>query len=121
MSNTDNTLPEELQKEIDDAACEKTMKMPSNNSFDIGYSQGYESGYIAGATEYAHWKIAFEGIEDALREQKEATDRMREAYDNLGREHQQAKQIVKRMFQRGEYLFDPELSNEIKSFLDGSK
>jgi hypothetical protein len=65
MSNTDNTLPEELQKEIellsDKAGMEAYGKEYNPNyALNGAYCQGYESGYIAGATEYAPYKVRCE-------------------------------------------------------------
>lgn len=61
MSNTDNTLPEELQKQIEHEA-DKLYPFDKSKFQPKVYTNGdkadFESqAYIAGATEYAHWKV----------------------------------------------------------------
>lgn len=101
MSNTDNTLPEELQNKIE------TVAEAAANVFEdriakiridghIGLStvvDAYEEGYIAGATEYAPYKVR---CEKALNH------------------------IIK-MQHAGTVELRNEIINEIKSFLDGTQ
>ena len=46
------TLPQEIQKIIDDRELELTEKMPLTNDHQTGYYQGFSKGYQAGATEW---------------------------------------------------------------------
>ncbi len=91
MSNTDNTLPEELNEDIKQKAEAYIMRSKH-------FGEGRES-YIAGATEYAQYKVKYE----------------------------QARGMFKRILAFENSNFDNELTigpyliNEIKSFLDGSK
>lgn len=55
-------LPSEILNQINKDAREKIKRLPANNTFDIGYLEGYESGYIAGATEYAEWKLKYDEL-----------------------------------------------------------
>jgi hypothetical protein len=59
------TLPQDIQKAIDDRELELTEKMPLTNDQQTGYYQGFSKGYQAGATECAG---KAQGLVDALQE-----------------------------------------------------
>lgn len=84
MSN--NTIPAELQEEISNKADEYARTYSGTKMI--------KRPYIAGATEYAIWKVKFD----------------------------QAEKLLQRlMVHRASYFPSETLYNEIKSFLDGTK
>jgi len=57
-----NTLPEDIESAIDKEAKARRDGMLGDRV--RAYCFGYESGYYAGATEWAVWKVKFEELED---------------------------------------------------------
>lgn len=93
MSN-DNTLPEELQKEIADFAA-NIIKRDEYKDAPLRFIEGMLWGIDAGATEYAPYKLMYE----------------------------QAERLLDKFMARHEAGLLPDIFiyNEIKSFLDGTK
>lgn len=97
MSNTDNTLPKELKAQLEQAAKAHSDKWWEFHRRDKGLHQRTTCryAYIAGATEYAPYKVKLDHAIKLL-------------------------QTVKGFHETG-LLPDRFIYNEIKSFLDGTK
>ncbi len=67
------TLPQEIQKTIDDRELELTDKMPLTTDHQTGYYQGFSKGYTTGATE---WAGKAEDLAEAMEKVKNITSWM---------------------------------------------
>jgi hypothetical protein len=61
VASTNNTLPAEVLEEI-------LKNAPAFQANDTDFSKGKRHGYIAGATEYAQWKVKYDLAKDYLKE-----------------------------------------------------
>lgn len=95
MSNTDNALPEELKAKIEKDGLQFCRTDEEISNHWTGYSRTALRSYIAGATEYAQYKVKFE----------RATDLLHSVVADLEMDNK----------------ISASLFREIKSFLNGSK
>jgi hypothetical protein len=154
IPSTNNTLPVEVQESIKGDAAKYTNKRDESlrsRSKDYGRRMamldGLEEGYIAGATEYAQWKVKYDELikeVEQLRQWKnEAIAILNPIWDYADNEMniplgksktdavlerakklEQAKKLLEKVISEDELDFfgvSTELYNDIKSFLNGSE
>lgn len=138
---TNDKLPEETKDGIINEASDQADKIDVKNDYQNGVKYGYETGYIAGATAWAAWKVKHDEVKADFERVQKSAIHYANRKDEVEKERDQYKDQAQRMaddvsrvrdiikgltaaethrFPTLQYL-DNELEKTLQQFKDGGK